>query len=221
MRITLPSGTPAEIDTSVANPKMGLVIAPDIFGLRQLFSDLVSRLANEWQMAVIAVEPFPGKELSADVNERFAEMAKLDDSVHLRDLTEAADALSVDRVGLIGFCMGGMYCFKAALNERFVRIASFYGMIVMPPAWKGPGHVEPLACLINGYADNVLAILGGEDPYTPEADIAQLRATGAQIAFYPDANHAFAHDASRPSYRKNDADDAYAKTKDWLLSALR
>jgi len=41
MRITLPSGTPAEIDTSAANPKMGLVIAPDIFGLRPLFADLV------------------------------------------------------------------------------------------------------------------------------------------------------------------------------------
>ena len=101
MRITLPSGTPAEIDTSVANPKMGLVITPDIFGLRPLFADLVSRLANEWQMAVIAVEPFPGKELSPDISERFAEMAKLDDEVHLRDLIEAADALGVDRVGLI------------------------------------------------------------------------------------------------------------------------
>ena len=30
MRITLPSGTPAEIDLSVANPVMGLVIMPDI-----------------------------------------------------------------------------------------------------------------------------------------------------------------------------------------------
>ena len=132
MRITLPSGTTAEIDTSVANPKMGLVIAPDIFGLRPLFAELVSQLANEWQMAVIAVEPFPGKELSADVNERFAEMAKLDDEVHLRDLTEAADALGVDRVGLIGFCMGGMYCFKAARSDRFAKISSFYGMIHVP-----------------------------------------------------------------------------------------
>jgi carboxymethylenebutenolidase len=172
-------------------------------------------------MSVIAVEPFPGKSVDESIESRVAVLPQLNDSDNMRDLLEGADALGTATTGLIGYCMGGMYCFKAALNERFVRIASFYGMIVMPPAWKGPGHVEPLACLINGYADNVLAILGGEDPYTPEADIAQLRATGAQIAFYPEANHAFAHDASRPSYRKNDADDAYAKTKDWLLSALR
>jgi hypothetical protein len=47
MRIVLPSGTPAEIDTSVQQPAMGLVIAPDIFGLRPLFDDLVARLAVE------------------------------------------------------------------------------------------------------------------------------------------------------------------------------
>jgi carboxymethylenebutenolidase len=219
MRISLPSGTPAEIDTSVANPKMGLVIAPDIFGLRPLFADLVSRLANEWQMAVIAVEPFPGKDLSADVNERFAEMAKLDDEVHLRDLTEAADVLGVDRVGLIGFCMGGMYCFKAARSERFFRIASFYGMITLPEAWRSRSQGEPLGMLLSGYAENVLAIVGGQDHYTPIVDIDQLRSTGAQVVLYPEAEHGFAHDASRPAHRPEDAADAYARAKDWLLSA--
>jgi hypothetical protein len=56
MRITLPSGTPAEIDLSVANPVMGLVIMPDIFGMRPLFDDLVAQLAREWNMAVIAID---------------------------------------------------------------------------------------------------------------------------------------------------------------------
>jgi carboxymethylenebutenolidase len=220
MRITLPSGTEA-IMVKHPNPKMGLVIAPDIFGLRPLYDEMVERLSAEWEMSVIAVEPFPGKNVDATIESRVAVLPELNDNDNLRDLLEGADVLGTETTGLMGYCMGGMYCFKSALHERFVRIASFYGMIVMPPAWKGPGHAEPLACMINGYADNVLAILGGEDPYTPEADIAQLRATGAQIAFYPEANHAFAHDASRPSYRKEDADDAYAKTKAWLLSALR
>ena len=47
MRINLPSGTPAEIDTTVASPTMGLVIAPDIFSLRPLFAEMVTRLAQE------------------------------------------------------------------------------------------------------------------------------------------------------------------------------
>ena len=168
---------------------------------KPLFNDMVQRLSDEWQMSVIAVEPFPGRGLGADVEPRMAAIPELRDVDALRDLHQAADELGTPTTGLMGFCMGGMYCFKAARDERFARIASFYGMIVMPPAWRGPGHQEPLANLINGYADNVLSILGGKDPYTPEADIAQLRATGANVVFYADAEHGFAQDASRPSHR--------------------
>ena len=114
MRINLPSGTACEIDKTVANPKMGLVIAPDIFSLRSLYDDLVKRLATDWQMAVCAVEPFPGLELGPEIEPRFAAVSSLDDEKHLRDLHDAADALGTPEVGLLGFCMGGMYCFKSA-----------------------------------------------------------------------------------------------------------
>lgn len=219
MRITLPSGTEAEI-VRHDSPRMGLVISPDIFGLRPLFDEMVERLSRQWQMSVVAVEPFAHHSLGPDVEPRFAAVPELDDAHQLRDLHEAADALGTQTVGLLGFCMGGMYCFKACNTERFARIVSFYGMITLPPAWKGPGQAEPLAMLINGYADNVLAVIGGHDHYTPEADVAQLRATGAQVVTYPDADHGFAHDASRPSHRADDARDAFARAEKWLLSAL-
>ncbi len=220
MRITLPSGTEAELATH-PDPVMGLVIAPDIFGLRPLYDDMVKRLSTEWSMSVIAVEPFPGRGLGPEVEPRMAAIPGLRDTDVIADLHAAADALGTAVTGLMGFCMGGMYCFKAARDERFTRIASFYGMIVMPPAWHGAGHDEPLANLINGYGDNVLAIIGGEDPYTPESDVAQLRATGATVVFYPDAEHGFAHDASRPSHRADDAADAFSRAREWLLSAVR
>ena len=219
MRITLPSGTEAEL-VKHAHPKMGLVIAPDIFGLRPLFDEMVQKLSDEWEMSVIAVEPFARRGFGPEIEPRMAAIPELNDDDVLRDLHDGADVLGTSVTGLLGFCMGGMYCFKAARDERFARIASFYGMIVMPPAWRGAGHVEPLANLINGYADNVLSVLGGKDPYTPEADIAQLRATGAQVVFYPDAEHGFAHDSSRPSHRVEDAADAFSRTKTWLLSAV-
>ena len=220
MRITLPSGTPAEIVRHPA-PTMGLVIAPDIFGLRPLFDGIVQRFSDEWEMSVCAVEPFPGRDLGPDVEGRFAAVPQLSDDDNLRDLLEAADALGTATVGLMGFCMGGMYCFKAARVERFARIASFYGMITLPDAWRGPGQTEPLGIMMGGYPEQVLAIIGGRDHYTPEADVDQLRSTGAQVVVYPDAEHGFAHDASRPSHRADDAADAFARTKAWMLSALR
>ena len=220
MRITLPSGTPAEIHT-VDNPKMGLVVICDIWGLRPLFDDMVARLAQEWQMNVIAVEPFPGRDLPAgDMGPRAAAIPELRDDDNLRDLEEAADELRTPVVGLMGFCLGGMYCFKAARSDRFARIIPFYGMITIPEAWRSHSQGEPLAYMIQGNADCVLAILGGEDPYTPLADIDQLRATGATCVIYPHAEHGFAHDASRPNHRADDAADAFRRTKEWLLDAL-
>lgn len=221
MRITLPSGTLAEIDTSVPSPSMGLVIAPDIFSLRPLFDDMVARLAREWNMAVCAVEPFPGRSLGADIQPRFAAVPSLDDAHHLRDLHEAADVLGTERVGLMGFCMGGMYCFKSAVSSRFDRIASFYGMIRVPNDWQSSTQAEPLAMLAQGDAGKVLAIIGTKDPYTPPADVAALRAVGCNVVEYTEAEHGFAHDAMRPSHRAADAADAFARTRDWLLGVTK
>ena len=41
MRIELPSGTPAELARPDGEPVRGLVLVPDIGGLRPLFDDLV------------------------------------------------------------------------------------------------------------------------------------------------------------------------------------
>ena len=217
MRITLPSGTACEIDNSVPNPKMGLVIAPDIFGLRTLYDDLVKRLASEWNMVVCAVEPFPNLDLGPEIESRFVAVSSLDDEKHLRDLHEAADALGTAEVGLIGFCMGGMYCFKSARSDRFKRIVSFYGMIKIPDGWKSPTQGEPLKYLATKHAERVLAIIGGKDQYTPAADVAELAQLNVQTQIYPDAEHAFAHDATRPAHRAQDAADAFRRTKAWLV----
>jgi dienelactone hydrolase len=63
-----------------------------------------------------------------------------------------------------------------------------------------------------------LAIIGGKDHYTPPADVAELAKLNVKIQVYPDAEHGFAHDASRPSHRAQDAADAFSRTKSWLLS---
>jgi dienelactone hydrolase len=218
VRITLPSGTDAEFASPSGPATMGLVIAPDIFGLRGLYDDLAARLAEEWQMTVCAVEPFPGCELSDEIEPRFAAVPGLDDNLHLRDLVEAADATGAATVGLLGFCLGGMYCHKAARSDRFVRTVSFYGMIRVPAGWASPTQGEPLQHLARGDAARELAIVGGRDPYTPADDIAALEAGGVTVVLYPEAEHGFAHDASRPSHRADDAADAFARAHAWLVS---
>jgi carboxymethylenebutenolidase len=218
MRITLPSGTEAEIDMSVAGATQGIVIAPDIFGLRPLFDEFVARIAREWQVKVIAVEPFPGRQLPLEIEPRVQAMPSMDDDHHLRDLEEGAAALGVERVGLIGFCMGGMYCHKSSRSDRFAKIASFYGMIHVPESWRGPKQGDPIEILTKNHADRVLAIVGLKDPYTPTADIAELKNVGVTVVEYEDAEHGFAHDSARPAHRPVDAADAFSRAKLWMIN---
>jgi dienelactone hydrolase len=221
MRIALPSGTAAEISTPQGPIEMGLVIAPDIFGLRPLYDDLVARLAHEWSMTVCAVEPFPGRDLGPEIEPRFAAVPTLDDHVHLSDLIEGADAITqagTDRVGLLGFCLGGMYCHKATRSNRFAKVVSFYGMIRVPEAWRSPTQAEPLDLLSHGHADRELAIIGERDTYTPPADVEALERAGVTVVRYPDAEHGFAHDPNRPAHRPADAQDALARARVWLTT---
>jgi len=221
MRITLPTGTVAEIARPVGSPRLGLVVTPDIFGVRPHFDDLAAGWARDWGMAVAVVDQYAGNQPAddADVNARFAAVAAIDDDRHLADLHAAADALATPVVGLMGFCMGGMYCFNSARSDRFARIVSFYGMITLPDAWKGPGHGEPLDHLRAGHAARVLAIIGGKDTWTPADQVERLREVGVSVVEYPEAEHAFAHDPSRPIHRADDAADAFARARAWLENA--
>ncbi|MGA0879054.1 MAG: dienelactone hydrolase family protein, partial [Ilumatobacteraceae bacterium] len=158
---------------------------------------------------------------AADLDRRFAAVSALrDEDVH-RDLDEAARATGCSDVGMIGFCMGGMYCFKASTLTCIDRIVSFYGMITLPEAWRGDGHREPLHYLQSGGADKVLAIIGTADTWTPPADVAELAATGATVVRYEGAEHGFAHDAARPAHRADDAADAFARARQWLTVPSR
>jgi carboxymethylenebutenolidase len=215
MRISLPSGTDAELASPESEPSMGLVLIPDIMGLRPLFDEHCARLARENGWAVCAFEMFAGREhLSRD--ERMVAARDNDDDRILGDALEAAAATGCDRVGLIGFCMGGMYALKSVKTKRFARVVPFYGMIRVPADWRGSGQGEPLDALAQGDATSVLAIVGTADPFTPPDDVEALQATGATVVRYEGADHAFVHDPERPVHRPADAADAWSRAIDWL-----
>jgi carboxymethylenebutenolidase len=219
MRITLPSGTAAEV-ARPAEAARGVVVIPDIMGLRSLFDGHVAALARDHDWAVAAIEPFPKRE-DMPLDERLATgVASLDDERVLGDAAAAADELgSGERTAVLGFCMGGMYALKAAGTGRFDRAVAFYGMIRVPDRFNGPGHAEPLDWLGRRApgACPVLAIVGGRDEFTPPDDIAALGALpDVEVVEYPDAGHGFVHDASRESHRADDAADAWRRVADFL-----
>jgi dienelactone hydrolase len=218
MRIDLPSGTPAElIRPPVASPARGVVLATDIMGLRPLFADVASRLAKEHEWAVCVVEPFPGRE-TLPLADRLSSMAGLVDHEQVRDLVAAADVLEIEPVGIIGFCMGGMYAMKAATTGRFDRVVSFYGMVRVPDDWRGPNQHDAIEGLLadRSSAERVLLLTGTADPFVTAEHADELEAAGAAVVRYPGADHGFVHDASRPTHRPVDAEDCWRRTAEWL-----
>ena len=218
MRTELPSGTPVEVARPAGEATAGLVVAPDIGGLRPVFDELVARLAAEQGWAVAAPEPFPGRE-SMPLEERLNAVGGLDDDRQVGDLVAAAALTGCERVGLIGFCMGGMYALKASASGAFARAVACYGMIRVPEQWQGPGQGQPLDALARPGRCPVLAVIGGRDHWTPPDDVDALRRVpGVEVVVYPEADHGFVHDPSRPSHRADDAADAWARALAFLRS---
>jgi carboxymethylenebutenolidase len=195
-------------------PRAGLVLHPDVGGLRPLFEDMARRIAT-YGIAVCAVEPFAGvaPDARSTVEQRLSRVKDLDDRQQLDMLSVAADLLVVEddvsRVCVLGFCMGGHYTFKAAATDRFDAAVAFYGMLRTPDDWQGPGHtVEPLA--VASEMCPTLAVFGTADPWTPAADIDALRSawqgrSDCEIVLVDGADHGFVHDPDRPVHRAADA----------------
>lgn len=204
-------------------PRGGVVVHPDIMGLRPLFEDLCRRLATHG-IAVCAPEPFARFDTAGlEATQRFELIGRMTDEVQIGDLEVAADYLvvhdDVTEVAVLGFCMGGMYALKAAASGRFDRAIAFYGMIRVPDGWRGAGHAEPLAAV--EAMCPTLAILGGRDSFTPAADIEALRAAwtdrpDCEVVVYPEAEHGFVHDPDRPAHRAEDAADAWNRVLEFL-----
>lgn len=214
MRITLPSGTPAELARTEGADR-GLVVLPDIMGLRPLFEDHVARLAAEQGWSVCAPEPWPGRQ-QLGLEERLASVASLVDTEVLGDAMAAADATECGTVSILGFCMGGMFALKAAGTGRFHRAVSFYGMIHVPEQWRSETQADPLASASLPGACPVLALVGGADQWTPPADVDELEAAGAAVVRYAGREHGFVHDPERPAHDPTDAADAWARALAFL-----
>lgn len=215
-KIELSTGTAAEIvHPQTGTPKAGIVLIPDVMGLRPLFEDHCARISKEWKVSVCAPELFPGGE-KLSLDQRMKKVKTFDDSQKIGDILAAAQRTGCDNVHVIGFCMGGMYALKATAEERFTKCVSFYGMVKVPKQWKGKGQGEPLELLSERGASHVMAIVGTEDSWVPLEDAKELEALGATVVVYKGAEHGFVHDPDRPAHRPKDAADAWKRAKKFL-----
>jgi carboxymethylenebutenolidase len=134
-------------------------------------------------------------------------------------------AAQADRIGVTGFCRGGMYTLLyAAHNPRIKAAVPWYGQI-RPALTPGVRTAGPLDLAGRIHAP-VLGLYGGEDLGIPIADVKEMEAVlkkagkTAEFVIYPGAPHAFYADY-RPSFRPEAAADAWRRCVAWFDRYLK
>jgi carboxymethylenebutenolidase len=129
-----------------------------------------------------------------------------------RDLTAAVTYLESrkdiqkDRIGTVGWCMGGGYALQLALADHDIKaVAINYGALATDTA--------QIAAMPAAVLGNFGALDHGIPPKSVEKFATQLKADGKHpdIKIYPDAGHAFENPGNKEGYRPADAEDAHAR----------
>ena len=213
---------------TAGGPFAAVLVIHEIFGVHEHIQDLCRRLAKRGYFAVApaiyarhgdvtkmssvgeivdnVVSKVPDAQVTADLDATAAWAQKTGDA-------------DTARLGVTGFCWGGRQVWLyAERNPRVKAGVAWYGQLrgtqtKLRPEW-------PLDVALRLKVP-VLGLYGGKDSGIPLSDVDAMRAalrkgkSGSEIRLYPDAPHGFNADY-RPSYRAEDAKDAWGRMLAWF-----
>ena len=209
-----------------------LIVIPEIFGMHEHIRDVTRRFAKEGYLS-ITFEPYAREGGVLNMPD-IPSVLKVADSVPDARVMGDLDAIVAyarqhpagrdERIGVTGFCRGGMYTLLYAAHNSEVKAAvAWYGPL-RPVKTPGIRTAGPLDVALQIKAP-VLGLYGEADVGIPVADVREmeaiLKAAGktAEFVLYPGAPHAFFADY-RPSYRPDAARDAWARCVAWMSKYL-
>jgi carboxymethylenebutenolidase len=190
-------------------PKGGIVVIQEIFGVNQHIRDVANSYA---QAGYAAIAPQIFDRAERDVELGYTQPEEFDKGIKLafkdlkmpntlQDLQAAIDAAAkYGKVGVVGYCFGGLLTWLAACELDGVAAASaYYGGGIAGEAKRSP------RC-------PVMMHFGDRDAHIPLSDVETIRKAqpGVQIFVYP-ADHGF-NCNDRASYDQASAATARART---------
>ena len=207
-----------------------VLVVQEIFGVHEHIKDICRRLAKRGYLAV-APELFVRQgdvSKMKDINEILDNVvAKVPDAQVMKDLDATvawaeANNGDVKRLGVTGFCYGGRIVWLyAAYNADLKAGVAWYGKVQGTASVNQPKHPIDLASQIKA---PVLGLYGGKDQGIPVSDIEDMQndlkaaQSRSEIKIYPEAPHGFNADY-RQSYRKEAAEDGWARMLEWFKKA--
>lgn len=201
-------------------PFPGLIVIHEWWGLNDWVKDQASKLADQGY-AALAIDLYRGK-VAITPDEAHQIMRGVPEDRAKRDLHAAFEYLASqpsvkkDRIGSIGWCMGGGYALDVALQEPTLAatVINYGHLATEPDALKK----------INA---PILGLFGAQDKGITPEDVQKFQQTMKQLGKkievkeYDDAGHAFENPNNKQGYREADAQDAWKRTTDFLSATLK
>jgi len=201
-------------------PFPGILVIHEWWGLNDWVKEQAAKLSDLGYVA-LALDLYRGK-VATTPDEAHEIMRGVPEDRARRDLHAAFDFLKSqpnvkkDRIGSIGWCMGGGYSLDVALDEPGLKADVInYGRLITDPS-----SVEKINA-------SILGIFGAQDRGIPVDDVKKFesllkdKGKKVEIVIYPDAGHAFENPNNKAGYRAEDASDAWKHTVDFLSSTLK
>jgi len=197
----------------------GVIVIQEWWGLVDHIKDVCDRFAGEGFVA-LAPDLYHGKTAKSPDEAGKLMMALRIDQAE-QDLSAAIEYLATldsttsEKVGVVGFCMGGaLSLYTATKNPHVGACVVFYG-----------GHPNVKPDLPNLHAP-VLGLYAARDGFVTPDSVHQLESKlkelGKQIEahIYPGTDHAFFNDTRPEVYNADAADDAWRRTVQFLRKHL-
>lgn len=203
-----------------AGPFPAIIVIHEWWGLNDWIKDQASKLADQGYVA-LAIDLYRGKVATTpDIAHEI--MRGVPEDRAKRDLHAAFEFLQSqpnirkDRIGAIGWCMGGGYSLDVALQEPTLAADVInYGHLATDPE------------AIKKINAPILGLFGGQDHGITPDDVHKFEATMKQLGkkidvkIYDDAGHAFENPNNKGGYRADDAADAWRRTVLFLAENLK
>lgn len=201
-------------------PFPALVVIHEWWGLNDWVKQQAQKLADEGYVT-LAVDLYRGN-VATTPEEAHELMRGVPEDRAKRDLLAAYDYLAsqknvkANRIGSIGWCMGGGYALDLAVDQpKLAADVINYG------------HLATDDSTLRRINAPVLGIFGAQDRGIPPDSVRafeqQLKKLGktVEVHIYPDAGHAFENPNNKAGYRPQDAKDAWDKTVAFLAAHLK
>ena len=202
---------------SGGDPKPAVIVIQEWWGLNDHIKNVADRFAAEG-FVVLAPDLYHGQ-VATEPDEARKLVMELDTPEAVKEIQQAIaylqaqEFVSGDKVGVVGFCMGGGLVLQTALKEEDLGAGVvFYGSPLSPEEAGG----------VNG---PIMSFIGTEDRIQisdVEAMHGAFTDAGIENEYhvYEGAQHAFFNDTRADSYDAEASADAWPKTLAWFPQYL-